>query len=162
MCGHWGVFLQLPNYWRGHCVRIRPQRALGNVSLLSLWVLVTGSCCPPGARLGICGLALALGEPGGFVRGHRIPARCCLSLALTGHQPLVCWLASGMVISIHSPFLFIVVLGIEPRASCILDSTYVLSPHVADVSRGPGTRGLEHAKCSGKELNQVWQVTPEV
>lgn len=34
--------------------------ALGNVSLLSLWVPVTGSRCSPGARLGICGLALAL------------------------------------------------------------------------------------------------------
>ena len=31
-----------------------------NVSLLSLWVHVTGSCYTPGTRPGIYGLALAL------------------------------------------------------------------------------------------------------
>lgn len=57
--GCWGVFLELPICWRGHSVRMRPQ-APGNVSLLASWVHITGSCCLPGDRAGICGLALAL------------------------------------------------------------------------------------------------------
>lgn len=82
-----GVFLQLPHLLaRTLCPEKAPE---GNVSLLSLRVHVTGSCCPPGAGLGICGLALALAlwEPVECVRAHRIPTWCCLSLAFTGHQP---------------------------------------------------------------------------
>lgn len=161
MCGHWGVFLQLPDYWRGHCVRIRPQKGPGE--------------CEPAVFVGACYRFLL---PARCQAGHLRPGpgpwrawglcqrpqdpSTVLPVLGTHRAPAASLLAGLRDGDIHSPFLFIVVLGIEPRASCILDSTYVLSPHVADVSRGPGTRGLEHAKCSGKELNQLWQATPEV
>lgn len=78
--------LAAPSTERTPCPDKAPE---GNVSLLSLWVHVTGSRCSPGARLGICGLGLALWEPVDCVRAHRISAWCCLSLAFTGHQPLL-------------------------------------------------------------------------
>ena len=50
----WGVFLQL------HRVRMRPQSRVGNVSLLSSRVHITGTCYTPSPRPGIHDLALAL------------------------------------------------------------------------------------------------------
>ena len=53
-------FSSCPIYWRAHRVRMRPQSRVGNVSLLSSRVHITGTCYTPGPRLGICDLALAL------------------------------------------------------------------------------------------------------
>lgn len=56
-----GVFFSsCPVYWRAHRVRMRPRSRVGNVSLLSSRVHITGTCYTPGPRPGIRDLALAL------------------------------------------------------------------------------------------------------
>lgn len=62
------------------------------MSLLSLWVRVTGSCCSPGARLGICGLALALLGACGLCQSPQAPSMVLLVLGIHRASATVGWL----------------------------------------------------------------------